>query len=239
MELYPAVDVQGGRVVRLRQGAADQATTYGTDPLAVLERCAVAGARWVHFVDLDRALGRGENRDVARAVLGAARERVRIQVGGGLRTPDAIDEMLDWGATRVVIGTKAATDPALVERLLARHGPDRLAVGIDAKDDRVAVRGWTEVFDLTAGELARRVRAQGARTVIYTDVARDGMLAGPDVAGARALGRGNGLDVIVSGGVASLDDLRAVRAAGLAGAIVGRALYEGRFTLEEAFACIA
>ncbi len=236
MELYPAVDVQGGRVVRLRQGAADQATVFGDDPVAVAAGFARDGARWVHFVDLDRAFGRGDNRELARRFLAAA--SVAVQVGGGLRSEDAIDEMLAWGATRVVIGTKAATDPALVDRLFALHGAERLAVGIDAKNGQVAVRGWTEVFDLSAGALAERVRAQGARTVIYTDVARDGMLAGPDIAGARALAA-LGLDVIASGGVASLDDLRGVRAAGLAGAIVGRALYEGRFTLLEALQCVA
>jgi phosphoribosylformimino-5-aminoimidazole carboxamide ribotide isomerase len=236
MDLYPAVDVQGGRVVRLRQGDAHQATAYDDDPLAVAAAGARAGARWVHFVDLDRAFGRGDNRDLARRFLAAA--TVPVQVGGGLRTEDAIEEMLAWGATRVVIGTKAATDPVLVERLLARHGAERLAIGIDAREGRVAVRGWTEVFDLTPLDLARRVRQQGARTVIYTDVARDGMLTGPDLAGARAIAE-LGLDVIASGGVASLDDLRGVRAAGLAGAIVGRALYEGRFTLAEALACCA
>ncbi len=236
MELYPAVDVQGGRVVRLRQGAADQATAYADDPLTVAQGFARDGARWVHFVDLDRAFGRGDNRELARRFLAAA--AVPVQVGGGLRSEDAIDEMLSWGAARVVIGTKAATDPALVERLLARHGPERLVVGIDAKNGQVAVRGWTEVFDLTVPELARRVHAQGARTVIYTDVARDGMLSGPDVPGARTLAE-LGLDVIVSGGVASLDDLRSARAAGLAGAIVGRALYEGRFTVPEALRCVA
>jgi phosphoribosylformimino-5-aminoimidazole carboxamide ribotide isomerase len=234
VELYPAVDVQGGRVVRLRQGDARRATAYAHDPLAVAREFARAGARWVHFVDLDRAFGRGENRELARRFLADA--GVHTQVGGGLRTEEAIEEMLAWGATRVVIGTKAATDPALVERLLARHGPERLAVGIDARDGRVTVRGWTEVFDLTALELGQRVHAQGARTVIYTDVARDGMLTGPDVEGARSLAA-LGLDVIASGGVASLDDLRRVRSAGLAGAIVGRALYEGRFTLAEALAC--
>jgi phosphoribosylformimino-5-aminoimidazole carboxamide ribotide isomerase len=235
VELYPAVDVQGGRVVRLRQGAADDATAYADDPVAVAQSFARDGARWVHFVDLDRAFGRGDNRALARGFLAAV--GVPVQVGGGLRTPEAIEEMLAWGATRVVIGTKAATDPALVEQLLERHGPERLAVGIDAKNGQVAVRGWTEVFDLTAYQLAERVHAQGARTVIYTDVARDGMLKGPDVAGARALAA-VGLEVIASGGVASLDDLRAVRAAGLAGAIIGRALYEGRFTLPEALACV-
>ncbi len=236
MELYPAVDVQGGRVVRLRQGAADQATAYADDPLTVAQGFARDGARWVHFVDLDRAFGRGDNRELARRFLAAA--AVPVQVGGGLRSEDAIDEMLGWGAARVVIGTKAATDPALVERLLARHGPERLVVGIDAKNGQIAVRGWTDVFDLTVPELARRVHAQGARTVIYTDVARDGMLSGPDVPGARTLAE-LGLDVIVSGGVASLDDLRSARAAGLAGAIVGRALYEGRFTVPEALRCVA
>ncbi len=210
-------------MVRLRQGDAQRSTAYAEDPVAVARRFAQDGARWVHFVDLDRAFGTGDNRALARRFLAAA--GVPVQVGGGLRTEEAIAEMLAWGATRVVIGTKAATDPALVERLLARHGPERLAVGIDAKDGRVAVRGWTETFDV-------------ARTVIHTDVARDGMLAGPDVDGARAIAA-LGLDVIASGGVASLDDVRLVRAAGLAGAIVGRALYEGRFTLAEALACSA
>lgn len=236
MELYPAVDVQGGRVVRLRQGAAEHATAYADDPVLVAQGFARAGTRWVHFVDLDRAFGRGDNRELARRFLASV--DVAVQVGGGLRSADAIEEMLAWGAARVVIGTKAATDPALVERLLARHGPERLAVGIDAKGGQVAVRGWTEVFDLTTVQLAERVYAQGARTVIYTDVARDGMLTGPDVAGARTLAA-LGLSVIASGGVSSLDDLRSVHAAGLAGAIVGRALYEGRFTLAEALACVA
>jgi phosphoribosylformimino-5-aminoimidazole carboxamide ribotide isomerase len=236
VELYPAVDVQGGRVVRLRQGEAARATAYADDPVAVAEAFAASGARWIHLVDLDRAFGRGDNRTLARRVLAAA--KTQVQVGGGLRTAEAIEEMLTWGATRVVVGTRAATDPALVERLLRRHGAARLAVGIDAKDGRVAVRGWTEVFDLTPLELARRVHGQGATTVIYTDVARDGMLAGPDLDGARALAA-LGLDVIASGGVASLDDLRAVRMGGLAGAIVGRALYEGRFTLPEALRCAA
>ena len=231
MELYPAVDVQGGRVVRLRQGEAHRATAYGDDPVAVAREFARAGARWVHFVDLDRAFGHGDNRALARRFLAAV--EVKVQVGGGLRTDDAIEEMLAWGAARVVIGTKAATDAGIVERLLARHGPERLVVGIDAKNGQVAVRGWTEVFDLTAMQLADRVKRRGARTVIYTDVARDGMLAGPDVAGARAIAA-LGLDVIASGGVASLDDLRQIRDGGLAGAIVGRALYEGRFTLSEA-----
>ena len=228
MELYPALDVQGGRVAR--------APATDADPLAVLERYARAGARWVHFVDLDRAFGRSENRDLTRACLGAA--SMRVQVGGGVTTDSGIDELLAWGAARVVVGAAAAADEGVVDRLLARHGAERIAVGIDARNGKLAPRGRSAegVPNITVADLARRLRAQGARTVVYTDVARDGTLAGPDLTGARALGEG--LDVIVSGGVASLDDLRAARAAGLAGAVVGRALHEGKFTLAEALACI-
>jgi len=231
VELYPAVDIEGGRVARSRSAA---------DPLAAVRQFARDGARWVHAVDLDRAFGKGENRDVIRSLLDEGGGAVRIQVGGGLTTDAAIAELLGWGATRVVIGTAAAVDPALVARLLARYGAERLAVGIDARDGRVAARGSDVTLALTPLELARRVRGEGARTVIYTDAARDGSLAGPDVEGARAIAAlGGGLDVIVSGGVASLDDLRRVREAGLAGAIVGRALHDGRFTVREALACVA
>ena len=231
MELYPAVDIEGGRVARSRSAA---------DPLAAVRQFARDGARWAHVVDLDRAFGKGENGDVIRSLLAEGGGAVRVQVGGGLTTDAAIAELLGWGATRVVIGTAAAVDPALVARLLARYGAERLAVGIDARDGRVAARGSDVTLALTPLELARRVRGEGARTVIYTDAARDGSLAGPDVDGARAIAAlGGGLDVIVSGGVASLDDLRRVREAGLAGAIVGRALHDGRFTVREALACVA
>ena len=229
MELYPAVDIEGGRVAR---------STSASDPIAVVRQFARDGARWVHVVDLDRAFGKGENRELTRRLLAEA--AVRIQVGGGLTSDEAIAELLGWGATRVVIGTAAAVDAVLVARLLARHGAERLAVGIDARDGRLAARGSDVSFALAPLELARRVFGQGARTVIYTDAARDGSLAGPDVDGARAIAAlGERLDVIVSGGVASLDDLRRVRDAGLAGAIVGRALHAGRFTLREALTCTA
>ena len=228
MELYPAVDVQGGRVAR----------SAARDPLAVARQFARTGARWVHFVDLDRALGTGDNRELARRFLAGAREELNVQVGGALATETAIAEMLAWGATRVVIGTTAAIDATLVSRLLVRYGADRLAVGIDARNGRVAARGSTTGMDLTPVELARRVQSLGARTAIYTDAARDGALSGPDLDGACTIAT-LGLDVIVSGGVASLDDLRGAADAGLAGAIVGRALHEGRFTLAEALACVA
>jgi len=229
VELYPAVDVQGGRVAR--------APAAHADPLAALERYARAGARWVHFVDLDRAHGRGANDAVTRACLRAT--GVRVQVGGGVSTEAAVEELLSWGAARVVLGAAAAADEGVVDRLFARHGVERLAVGIDARNGKLAPRGAgaERVPEVAVADLARRLRAQGARTVVYTDVARDGTLGGPDLTGARALGAG--LDVIVSGGIATLDDLRAARTAGLAGAIVGRALHEAKFTLAEALACVA
>ncbi len=230
MELYPAVDIQGGRVVRAHGAMAE--------PLAALAHFTEAGARWIHLVDMDRAYGRTPNPELIAQVLSSA--TVQVQVGGGLATEIDIDQMFTLGATRVVIGPRGAVDSGLVERLLARHGAQRLAVGIDAKDDRVAPRGTNDVLDLTARDLAARVAQLGIRTIIYNEVTRDGMMTGPDLGGAKQLAAlGEGLDVIVSGGVGSLDDLRAARTARLAGACVGRALYDGKFTIAEALACLS
>ena len=230
MELYPAVDIAGGRVARARGTMAE--------PLAALDAFTRAGTRWIHLVDMDRAYGRPDNHELIGAVLQAA--GVQVQVGGGLFREADIDQMFTLGATRVVIGPRGAVDGTLVKRLVARHGTTRLAVGIDAKDGRVAPRGGgtTDVLDLTAQELATRVSRLGIRTIIYNEVTRDGKLTGPDIAGAQQLAA-LGLDLIVSGGVGSLDDLRAVRAARLAGACVGRALYDGKFTIAEALACLS
>jgi len=230
VDLYPAIDVQGGRVAR----------SPDRDPVAVAHQYARDGARWIHFVDLDRALGggggRGENHALARRVL--AESPIPVQVGGGFTAETEIAEALALGARRVIIGGAAAMDGPLVARLIARHGADRLAVGIDARDGRVAPRGSPPtVLDVSPLELAKRLLAAGVRTIVYTDAARDGALAGADVPGARAIAA-LGFVVIVSGGVASLDDLRRARDARLAGAIVGRALHEGRFTLREALACL-
>jgi phosphoribosylformimino-5-aminoimidazole carboxamide ribotide isomerase len=235
VDLFPAVDIRGGRVTHVRTGAAPVPSVYGDDPAAAVERLAALGAPWVHLVDLDRAYGTGSNRDVVRAVLGDA--TVPVQVAGAFDTEAAIDEMLSWGAARVVIGcAAAASEPALVERLVRRHGSGRLAVGIDAKDGRVAPRGGSATSDLPARLLARIVHGLGARLAVYTDVTRDGALAGPDITGALGIAM-QGLEVVVSGGVGALADIAAVRDARLAGAIVGRALHEGRFTLVEALTC--
>ncbi|HEX4627636.1 MAG TPA: HisA/HisF-related TIM barrel protein [Gemmatimonadales bacterium] len=228
MELYPAVDIEGGRVARAH-GAMGQ-------PLEALAAFTRAGARWIHLVDMDRAYGRKDNHDLIAAVLSAA--PVPVQVGGGLFREIDVDRMFTLGATRVVIGPRGAVDGGLVERLVARYGATRLAVGIDARDGKVAPRGTAEILDITARELAKRVARLGIRTIIYNEVTRDGKLTGPDIEGARDLAALD-LDVIVSGGVGSLDDLRAARAARLAGACVGRALYDGKFTITEALACLS
>ena len=238
MDLYPAIDIRHGRVVRLSQGEATRQTVYGDDPVAVAERFAQQGAEWIHVVDLDRAFGDGENLALVRRIVTRAGWRVKVQLGGGLRSPELVRAALEQGVSRVVLGTAAALDPALVPAVLAAEGADRIAIGIDARDGQVAIRGWTETANLTAEALARRVTADGARTIIYKDVARDGMLAGPDLAGARRLQQG-GASVIASGGVAGVADIRAARDAGLAGVIVGRALYEGRLGLVEALEAAA
>jgi phosphoribosylformimino-5-aminoimidazole carboxamide ribotide isomerase len=233
VELFPAIDLRQGCVVRLSQGEAQRATVYETDPAAVAERFADAGARWIHVVDLDRAFGEGDNNAAIARIVAAVGTRLHVQVGGGFRSLERIEEGIAQGATRVVIGTAAVRDPDLVRRAAERVGAARLAVGIDARDGLVAVRGWRETGTERADELTTRVVGQGIETVIYTDIGRDGMLAGADIAGSVKLQQ-LGASVIASGGVATLADVRAIRDAGLAGAIVGRALYERRFTVVEA-----
>jgi phosphoribosylformimino-5-aminoimidazole carboxamide ribotide isomerase len=233
VDLYPAIDIRAGRVVRLIQGEASRQTVYDEGPEAVAERFIEQGAQWMHLVDLDRAFGSGDNDEIVGRLIARVRGRVRVQLGGGLRSLERIRLGLDWGVSRVVVGTAAALDPPFVDRALAMAGRDRLAVGIDARDGLVMVRGWTEPSSVQAEELARRVVAQGAGTLIYTDISRDGLLKGPDIAGAAGLQELRAA-VVASGGVASLADIRAVRDAGLAGVIVGRALHEGKITLRDA-----
>jgi phosphoribosylformimino-5-aminoimidazole carboxamide ribotide isomerase len=235
VDLCPSIDIRSGRVVRLSQGEATRQTVYGDDPVAVAERFVEQGASWIHVVDLDRALGTGDNLPAVTQIANRMGSRVRLQLGGGFRTLELVRAGLDLGVARVVIGTAAAVDPNFVASAVSVAGAERLAVGIDTREGKVALRGWTETSSERAEELARRVVADGIDTVIYTDIGRDGMLGGPDLAGAVAL-RATGARVIVSGGVASAEDIRGAFASGLAGVIVGRALYEGRLTLSEALA---
>jgi len=233
VDLLPAIDIRNGRVVRLSQGERARQTVYGDDPLSVAERFVDDGARWIHLVDLDRAFDAGDNQSSITAITNRLATKVRLQLGGGLRSGDLIRAALGLGIARVVIGTAAAIDSSFVPEMVTALGAGRLAVGIDARDGRVALRGWTETSPRRAEDLARQVVRDGIETIIYTDIGRDGMLAGPDLAGAAAL-RATGASVVVSGGVSSSSDIRAACQAGLAGVIVGKALYEGRVNLAEA-----
>jgi phosphoribosylformimino-5-aminoimidazole carboxamide ribotide isomerase len=238
VELFPAIDIRHGRVVRLSQGEATRQTVYGDDPAAVAESFASAGARWIHVVDLDRAFGEGDNAAAVRRVVERVAGRARVQSGGGFRSLELVRRGLELGVSRVVVGTAAATDPDFLQTVASTVTPDQVAIGVDTRDGRVAVRGWIETSALTAAELAGRALKAGIRTLIYTDVARDGMLEGADVEGALRLQR-LGAAVIVSGGVASVADLARIADAGLSGAIIGRALYEGRFDLRQALQAVA
>ncbi|HEX4627363.1 MAG TPA: HisA/HisF-related TIM barrel protein [Gemmatimonadales bacterium] len=227
MDLYPAVDVAGGRVARAPAGA--------NDPLAVARAFVTQGARWLHYVDMDRAYRRGENHVVTRQVLGAG--VASVQVGGGLGALPDIREVLTWGARRVIIGAAAALEPGNVERLVEAVRAGSLGVALDVADGHLAPRGGTTIDPgITPLAFARRLKEQGVRTVIYTDVPRDGALAGADLDAAATIAE-LGLDTVVSGGIASLDELRRARQLGLSGVVIGRALYEGRFTLVEALQC--
>ncbi len=238
MDLLPAIDIRSGRVVRLSQGERSRQTVYGDDPIAIAESFAAEGARWIHVVDLDRAFGSGDNLTVLRRLADGLGSKLHLQLGGGLRSMELIREALDMGFARAVIGTAAASDPAFVPQMLLQARAEQLAVGIDAREGLVAMRGWTETSSIRADELAKPVIEAGIETLIYTDISRDGMLSGPDLPGALAL-QSLGARVIVSGGIAGSDDIRAACEARLDGAIVGRALYEGRLSLREALAAAA
>ncbi len=239
MILFPAIDLKDGACVRLKLGLMEEATVFNTDPGAQGRAFAEAGAEWIHVVDLNGAFaGKPVNGAAVEAILGAV--PVPVQLGGGIRDMATIEAWLERGVRRVILGTVALRDPALV-REACRRFPGRVAVGIDAKGGRVAVEGWAETSDLTVLDLALKFEDAGAAAIIYTDIDRDGVLAGPNVEATAALARAISTPVIASGGVSSLDDLRALKAvasSGIAGVISGRALYDGRIDLAEALALL-
>jgi phosphoribosylformimino-5-aminoimidazole carboxamide ribotide isomerase len=232
--ILPAIDLRGGRCVRLQQGDYARETVFSDDPADTARRWAGLGAPYLHLVDLDGAReGRPVNGDSVRAILRAA--GVPCQLGGGLRTDEHIDEALSWGVDRVVLGTRALQAPGWCAAL-CRRLPGRVAVGIDARDGKVATEGWVHTTGTSALELAQRAADWGAAAIIYTDIGKDGMLAGPNVGATAALAAEVAVPVIASGGVASLDDIVQLAGRGLHGCIVGRALYEGRLDLAAAIA---
>lgn len=239
MDLYPAIDLRAGKVVRLYQGDYDRETVYHDDPVEQARAFAAAGAPWIHVVDLDAArTGRPVNRSVIAAI--ACSVPVPLQVGGGVRDEAAADLLFEAGVARVVLGTAALEQPALVERL-ARRAP--VAVGLDARGRSVAVRGWERDSGHDVVDVLQRFADVGVAAVVVTEIGRDGTLEGPDLEGLAGLLRATDIDVIASGGVGTLDDLRALAALDadgrhLAGAVVGRALYEERFTLTDALGAV-
>lgn len=238
MILYPAIDLKDGACVRLLRGEMEAATVFGTDPAAQARAFQDAGCRWLHLVDLNGAFaGAPVNGAAVEGILAAV--TVPVQLGGGIRDRATIEAWLEKGVRRVILGTAALRDPELVRQAAAAH-PGRVAVGIDARDGRVAVEGWAETSDVTALDLARRFEDAGVAAIIYTDIERDGAMQGPNVAATAALARAVSIPVIASGGVSSMDDLRALKASGapLDGAISGRALYEGKLDLAEAVALL-
>ncbi|NCD23442.1 MAG: 1-(5-phosphoribosyl)-5-[(5-phosphoribosylamino)methylideneamino]imidazole-4-carboxamide isomerase [Spartobacteria bacterium] len=237
--ILPAVDLKGGQCVRLRQGRADDATVYGDDPAAQARVWAAQGATWLHVVDLDGAFqGHPVHLDVVGRMAAAA--GIPVECGGGLRTDADIDALLARGVRRAILGTRALERVDELAALAKKYG-DNLAVGIDARDGFVQVKGWTETSRTTAVDLARRAASAGVQTIIYTDTATDGMLRGPNFAGTAEVcdAVGPGCGIIASGGITTADDvvrLRALGKANLAGAIVGKALYEGRTSMAELLA---
>ena len=232
MKLYPAIDLLGGRAVRLEEGRRDRATVFHDHPPALVAELARGGADRLHVVDLDGAFaGAPQQQELIRAIVEAS--PLPVEVGGGIRDRAAIEAVLSLGAAFVVLGTAAVRSPALVEETCRAH-PGRVIVAVDARDGVVAVDGWTASGDVTAIELGKRAAGWGAAALLYTDVARDGLHVGPNVEATAQLARAVECEVIASGGVGSLDDLARLRDAGIAAVVVGRALYDRRFTIDEA-----
>ena len=249
MIVFPAIDLRRGRCVRLRQGRAEDETVYGEDPVAVARRWVSQGAEWLHVVNLDGAFG-FEIRDAHRPInlqrlaeIRVALPGTPIQFGGGVRSPADVETALGLGATRVILGTVAVQNPGLVAEMIARFGPERIVIGIDARDGQVATHGWLRTSDTTATALGQAMRAKGVHRIVYTDIARDGMLTGVNVGATAALARATGLQVIASGGVASLEDIARLNAShesagksvgDIEGVIIGKALYTGAVSLPDA-----
>jgi phosphoribosylformimino-5-aminoimidazole carboxamide ribotide isomerase len=231
VKLLPAIDLLGGRAVRLEEGRRDRVTVFHERPAELVGELARGGADRLHVVDLDGAFGEPRQRELIRAIVAAS--PLPVEVGGGIRDLAAIEDVLAAGAAYVVLGTAAVRTPALVEEACRAH-PRKVIVAVDARDGVVAVDGWTQTGGITAIELGRRAASWGCAALLYTDVARDGLRGGPNVELTAELQRAVDCEVLASGGVGTLDDLARLREAGIAAVVVGRALYDRRFTVEEA-----
>lgn len=237
IQIFPAIDMRGGKCVRLFKGDYAQETIYGDSPFDMAKSFADAGATFIHMVDLDGA--KDGERVHAKDVVRVANELpMRVQIGGGIRTEEDVAFYLDQGVDRVIIGSLAIREPELVASFIEKYGTERIVIGLDAKDGMVATHGWLETSNQTAIEVGQYFASKGAKHFIFTDIATDGTLQGPNIEANEALARATGANIIVSGGMSSLADIQAVKEAAesttIAGVIIGKALYTGQFTLEEA-----
>lgn len=233
MQLYPAIDMKGGKCVRLTQGLFQNVKVYSDRPSDMARLWCSQGASFLHLVDLDGALaGRSVNEDAIKDIV--KNVSVPTELGGGIRSKEAVKNMLSLGISRVIIGTKAVENPEFIRDLIDEFGPEKIVVGVDAKNGMVAVEGWERVSSLTAEELCMTMKQYGVCHIVYTDISRDGMLTGPNVLATKDLTEKTGLDIIASGGVSSMEDLHHLAEAGVQGAIIGKALYEERVDLRQA-----
>lgn len=235
MQLYPAIDMKGGKCVRLTQGLFDNVKVYSDTPADMARLWVSQGASFLHIVDLDGALaGRSVNEDAIRAIVKSV--DVPIQLGGGIRSAEAVQYMLDLGITRCIIGTRAVEQPEFIRELIEKFGPDHIVVGVDAKNGLVAVEGWEKVSSMTAVELCIQMKGYGVEHIVYTDISRDGTLTGPNVPYTKMLTDQTGMDIIASGGMSCMEDLITLNENGIKGAIIGKALYEKKISLPDAVA---
>ena len=233
MQLYPAIDMKNGKCVRLTQGLFDNVKVYGDSPADMAKLWVSQGATFLHLVDLDGALaGHSVNESAIRAVV--QQVDVPVELGGGLRSIEAVKSMLDLGVSRCIIGTKAAERPEFIRELVEAFGPERIVAGVDAKEGMVAVDGWERTSEMTASDLCLKMKEYGVQHIVYTDISRDGMLSGPNVTYTKMLTEKTGLDVIASGGVSCMEDLDMLYENRISGVIIGKALYENKIHLTEA-----
>lgn len=231
MILYPAIDIRNGRCVRLLQGKDDQVTVYGQDPAAVAESWVQKGARRLHVVDLDGAFtGTPQNKAIVREII--QKTGVPIQIGGGIRSLEAAEEWLDAGADRIVLGTSAVKQPDLIAALAEKYG-EKVVISLDCWEGMICVDGWVESSDLEAVAYANKLYGMGIRTIVYTDITRDGTLEGPNLEELINIKEKTAMNIIASGGVSSVEDVQALARIGVYGVIVGKALYEGKVTLDQ------
>ena len=235
MKLYPAIDIKNGQCVRLRQGKFDDVIIYSNNPVDIAKEWEACGASFIHLVDLDGALcGHAVNAEVIRKI--ASTVNIPVEVGGGIRNIKDIEDVLALGVSRVIIGTKAVENPNFIKEAVDKFGADKIGAGVDAKDGLVAIHGWEKVSNIKAVDLCMEMKKLGIKTIIYTDISKDGMLSGPNVYQTKLLSVQTGLDIIASGGVSGLKDLELVDEAGIHGAIIGKALYEKKIDLRQAVA---